>query len=70
MSVLKRYLCEIKETGLTDSKIARLISEKSYQDVNQSTITRIRNGKIIDPKWSTGEAIRALHCKTVKRGRK
>jgi predicted transcriptional regulator len=45
---------QLGETGLTDAEIARRVG------TNQTTITRLKNGRIADTSYQTGYALHRL----------
>lgn len=45
---------QLGETGLTDAEIARRVG------TNQTTITRLKNGRIADTSYQTGHALHRL----------
>lgn len=56
-----KIIDEIREGGLRDPEIARLMS------VNQSTINRLRHGKLTDPPYSLGRRLLKLRQQTARR---
>jgi transcriptional regulator with XRE-family HTH domain len=54
-----QIVAEIKETGLTQAQIANKIG------VAVGTLSEICSGKVVEPKWSKGDALLALHAKLV-----
>jgi predicted transcriptional regulator len=57
-----RTVQQIADTGISDSEIARVISEGGV-DVSQPTISRLRTGRIKAPSYELGVALKALHKK-------
>lgn len=61
----KNIVAEIKGTGLTQAQIAESMG------VATGTLSELCSGKVIEPKWSRGNALLALYAKRVtKRGAK
>ena len=53
---------DLLATGLTEAGIAAEISRAPGPGVTtQATIHRIKTGQISEPRWSIGDALRALH---------
>lgn len=50
-----KIVSEIKESGLTQAQIASEI------DVASGTLSELCSGKVMEPKWSKGDALLALH---------
>ena len=48
-------ISEIKASGMTQEQIAEAI------DVSVGTVSELLNGKVIEPKWSRGDALIRLH---------
>lgn len=51
----KQLVLEIKGAGMTQEQIADFIG------VSAGTLSELINGKIIEPRWSRGDALIALH---------
>ena len=50
-----KILTELNDAGLSDNEIARRVG------INQSTISRLRNGELCDTAYQTGLKLLALH---------
>ena len=50
-----QIVTEIKDAGLTQAQIAERIG------VSAGTLSELCSGKVIEPKWSKGAALLALH---------
>jgi transcriptional regulator with XRE-family HTH domain len=51
----KKLLSELNDAGLSDNEIARRVG------INQSTVSRLRNGELSDTAYQTGLKLQALH---------
>lgn len=49
-------VADIKATGMTQAEIAEAVG------IAAGTLSELCNGKVIEPKWSKGQAILALHA--------
>jgi transcriptional regulator with XRE-family HTH domain len=50
-----KIVSEIKETGMTQSEIA------DHIEVSAGTLSELCSGKVVEPKWSKGDALLKLH---------
>ena len=50
-----KIVAEIKETGMTQSEIA------DHCGVSAGTLSELCSGKVMEPKWSKGDALIKLH---------
>ena len=56
-----KILTELNAAGLSDNEIARRIG------INQTTVSRLRNGSVADTAYQTGIAINRLYADVVLR---
>ena len=53
-------ISDIKRAGYTQEQIAEAVG------VSAGTISELRSGKVMDPRWSSGDALLKLHAECVK----
>ena len=56
-----KIVSEIKDCGMTQAQIAEFIG------VSVGTLSELCNGKVVEPKWSKGDALLALHASAVNK---
>lgn len=69
----KNTLNDLAAAGLNTEEIADAVNRGfGAQVTTKSSISRLRTGETVEPRWSVGEVLRGLHkqhCKGVRPGR-
>ena len=61
MNDLQKYISEIQSKDFSELDIAEMLESEHDCKCSQSTINRIKSGKIKKPNWKLGSAIEKLH---------
>ena len=60
MNTLQQYIIDLKNADLSEKAIVQALEDRGCK-CSQSTINRILNGEIKNPRWTIGNALTEIH---------